>query len=389
MGGRRNKSNQGTRKCANSATDIDNDTDAEICTSARALPLPRNLNLFLEQLYEKRGSTREAALSSIIQISSLGYHYKFFEKNFTELLYQFLKSFTRGSVKESCLAIEALGLLAITVGCGDYGHELYKESAPVLSEALKTESQSKKLKLILDSLAIITFVGGNELEETERSMQSIWDFMHSKANLKEAQSVAIFSWSLLLSTMDIWSLGYKLWRGAIPFFEKLLAADHESTLIGARQALALIHELGSLEKFEADNPEKEEMNAEKTLKDECVPEIPVNIDKRVLKVSTTAQQIQLNFMKRLLGSGFVVHMKENVFLHDVFDFKPVRRQPGKELYLAERDEISINLFVPDVKKEENFQRIHKSQNSVFVKARTQIRNKNRDIKGEEQWCSED
>ncbi|KAJ0560239.1 hypothetical protein HanHA300_Chr06g0209261 [Helianthus annuus] len=76
------------------------------------------------------------------------------------------------------------GLLAINIGCGENSRELYKESAPVLSEALKTESQSKKLKLILDCLAIVTFVGGNELDETERSMQSIWDFMHSRTDSK-------------------------------------------------------------------------------------------------------------------------------------------------------------------------------------------------------------
>ncbi|KAI3768203.1 hypothetical protein L2E82_18694 [Cichorium intybus] len=63
------------------------------------------------------------------------------------------------------------------------------------------------------SLAVITFVGGNELEVTEKSMQSMWHFMHSRPDFKEAQSVAIFSWSLLLSTMDSWTLSYKHWRG--------------------------------------------------------------------------------------------------------------------------------------------------------------------------------
>ncbi|XP_024994614.1 uncharacterized protein LOC112527974 isoform X2 [Cynara cardunculus var. scolymus] len=326
----------------------------------------------------------------LFRVIALAINTNFLRKScFSELLYQCLKSLKRGSAKESYLAVEALGLLAITIGCGENGRELYRESFPVLSEALNTESQPWKLKLILDNLAIITFVGGNELEETERSMQSMWHFMHSRADIKEAQSAAIFSWSLLLSTMDSWSLSYKHWRGAVPFFKNLLESDHESILIGARQALALILELGCLEKFEGDASAMEEMDVEEVSKDGFVLEISVKIGTQRLKVNTLPQQIQLNFLKRLLGSGFVAHMKENELLHDVFNFKPEKRKPGRELYVAERDEVAINLFVPDVRREDSFQRIHKSQNSIFVKARTQIRNKNRDIRGEELWCSGD
>nr|GEW03033.1 hypothetical protein [Tanacetum cinerariifolium] len=295
--------------------------------------------------------------------------------------------------------------------------------------------------------------------------------------------VQLYSWSLLLSTMDSWSLTYKHWRGAIPFFKRLLEADHESTVIGARQALSLISELGCLEKFKGDTsapeemkaktevkenghvseisegdtstpeemkaetevkenghvpeisegntsapeemnvktvvkeghvleiskggtsaPEEvnvktvikdahvleiskcdtsapEEMNVRTVVKDDHVPKISVKIGRQLLTVNTSPQQIQHNLLKRLLGSGFVVHMRENELLHDVFKFKPAKRKSGRELYVAERDEVGIDLFVPDVIREENFRRIHNSQNSIFVKAKTQIRNKNRDIKG--------
>nr|GEY13455.1 armadillo-type fold protein [Tanacetum cinerariifolium] len=391
-------------------------TDA--CTSKRAQPVSKTLKQLLDQLYEKRGSTREAALSSIIQIFSFGYQHKFAEQNFTELL-------TR--------------LLAINIGCGENGLELYKESALIISEALNTESNSKKLKLILDRLAIITFIGGNELEETERSMQSIWHFMHSRAHLKDAQSAAILSWSLLLSTMDSWSLSYKHWRGVIPFFKSLLEADHESTVKfegdtsapeemkaetevkenghvseiseGNTSALekmnvqTVVKENGHVPKISEGNtsaleemnvktvvkeghvleiskggtsaPEEvnvktvikdahvleiskcdtsvpEEMNVRTVVKDDHVPEISVKIGRQLLTVNTLPQQIQHNLLKRLLGSGFVAHMRENELLHDVFKFKPEKRKSGRELYVAERDEVGINLFVPDVIREENF-----------------------------------
>nr|GEX67650.1 hypothetical protein [Tanacetum cinerariifolium] len=53
------------------------------------------------------------------------------------------------------------GLLAINIGYGENGEGLYKESALILSEALNTT---------LDSSVVIT--AGNELEESERSLQS-------------------------------------------------------------------------------------------------------------------------------------------------------------------------------------------------------------------------
>lgn len=72
--------------------------------------------------------------------------------------------FKKGSSKESCLAARVLGLLAITIGCGDNAHELYEESLAPLSQALKPGSEPVKLTSILDCMAIVAFVGGNDSE---------------------------------------------------------------------------------------------------------------------------------------------------------------------------------------------------------------------------------
>nr|GEY98563.1 zinc finger, CCHC-type [Tanacetum cinerariifolium] len=117
-----------------------------------------------------------------------------------------------------------------------------------------------------------------------------------------------------------------------------------------------------------DTSASEEMNVGTVVKDNHVPEISVKIGRQLLTV-TSPQQIQHNFLKRLLGSGFVVHMMENELLHDVFKFKPEKRKSGRELYVAERDEVGINLFVPNVIREENFRRIHNSQNSIFCEGK--------------------
>nr|GEW03032.1 putative reverse transcriptase, RNA-dependent DNA polymerase, Gag-polypeptide of LTR copia-type [Tanacetum cinerariifolium] len=58
----KNKYNQVTLKVGK----LETDTDTDACTSKLAQPVSKTLKQLLDQLYEKRGSTREAALSSII-----------------------------------------------------------------------------------------------------------------------------------------------------------------------------------------------------------------------------------------------------------------------------------------------------------------------------------
>ncbi|KAG8364194.1 hypothetical protein BUALT_Bualt19G0102900 [Buddleja alternifolia] len=217
------------------------------------------MDRFLDDLFAKRGSTREEALSSIINGLSINYRHPFAEKNFATLLYRFLNSFKKGSAKEIVLASRALGLLAITIGCGDNAHELYNESLPLISKALKSKTDSSLLSMI-DCLAIVTFVGANDSEETESSMQMIWHFIHSnigenivvKKHSPVVLSAAISAWSLLLTTLNGWSLNHNYWKGAISYFLGLLEEDDQSVCVAAGEALALICEVG-IEKFISNN----------------------------------------------------------------------------------------------------------------------------------------
>jgi hypothetical protein len=67
--------------------------------------------------------------------------------------------------------------------------------------------------------------------------------------------------------------------------------------------------------------------------------------------------IQLNYLKHFLGGGFIKHMQENEFLHDVFSFTPKKIGGGK----LSNDE----------------KRLFKSPNSALNKARTQFLAKQR------------
>ncbi|XP_062019492.1 uncharacterized protein LOC133736071 [Rosa rugosa] len=376
------------------------------------------LDQALDALYEKRGSTREKALASIVEAFNSSLQHEFVEKKFATLLHQCLNCIKKGSSKEICLASHVIGLLALTVGCGDNANEMLEESLPVISQAFKSGSEPTKTIALLECLAIITFVGGNDPEQTEKSMQVMWQVVHPKlkSNVVVVKPTAavittmVFAWSFLLTTVDGWKFNPKDWQESISYLSSLLDKDDRSVRIAAGEALALIFEIGSLEKFSvgtksSDDGSTEEGNypreyvhiqglkakiinqardlsaeaggkssAKKDLtnqrnmfrdileyfEDDYSPEISIKIGSDSLQTSTWSQLIQLNFLKHFLGGGFIKHMQENELLQDVLGFTPKKKCVDFENRLSGSEK-----------------RMFRSPNSALNKARTQQLNKQR------------
>ncbi|CAA7021424.1 unnamed protein product [Microthlaspi erraticum] len=414
----------------NAAMDLfDSDDDASSVSSSSTMQSERPgmddvqvhkdvlLDQSLDALYEKRSSTREQALASIVDAFNSDLQHEFVEKKFATLLHQCLNCTKKGSTKETALASHVIGLLALTVGLSDQAQEILEESVTPLSQALKSAREALKITSILECLAVITFVGGNSAEQTERSMQMIWQMINPKlgSNVVATKhppaviTAAVSSWAFLLTTVDRWTLGPKNWQEVVTYLSTLLEKDDRSVRIAAGEALALMFELGTLEKFaaeakaSADNgttvkegsasqealmhmlglkskitnqvrdlsveaggkgSAKKDLNTQRNLFKDLVeffeggyaPETSTKVGGDSLQTSTWYQMIQLNFLKHFLGGGFIKHMQENEFLHDVFDFTPKK---------SSRRESSDE------------KRLFKSANSALNKARTQFLNKQR------------
>ncbi|CAH8337211.1 unnamed protein product [Eruca vesicaria subsp. sativa] len=151
------------------------------------------LDQSLDALYEKRSSTREKALASIVEAFKSDLQHEFLQKNFSTLLHQCLHCIKKGSTKESSLASHVIGLIALTVGLGNQAQEILEESATPLSQALKSGREALRISSILECLAVITFVGGANAEQTERSMQIIWQMIHPKlvSNVSAGEALAL------------------------------------------------------------------------------------------------------------------------------------------------------------------------------------------------------
>ncbi|KAL8154049.1 hypothetical protein V2J09_011809 [Rumex salicifolius] len=380
------------------------------------------LDQALDALYEKRGSTREKALEAIIEAFSSNLQYEFLETKFATLLSLCLNSIKRGSAKEISLASRLVGLLALTSGCGNNAREILEEAITPMTQALRSRSEPSKTSSLIECLAVITFIGGNDLDETERSMQIMWEVVNPKlgANVVASKpsppviSAMVSAWAFLLTTVGRGSFSVKQWQEYIAYLSSLLDKDDRSIRIASGEALAVLFEIGVFDKVSAevkdseDNTNKEpgkprdghghlqglkakvmnqvkqlaaeaggkgqlkkDLNSQRNLfrdvldfvEDGYPPETSTKIGGESLTTSSWSHLIQLNFLKHFLKGGFVKHMQGNEFLHDVFGFSP------KKKFNLSEEEVSANKLAE--------KRLFKSPNSVMNKARTQHLNKQR------------
>ncbi|CAL5072010.1 unnamed protein product [Urochloa decumbens] len=339
------------------------------------------LDKYIDDLYEKRGSTREAALVKLVDAFESFMLHGLVENKYATLLSQFNNSVKKGSTKEVFLASRAIGLLAITLGAGSSSHEIMEESHPQLCRILQAWSDASKMIPALDCLAVITFVGATDLAETELSLKAMWDVIHPKSGSNVGTvrkpkppvlAAAISAWTFLLTTIGSWRINIDSWKEPIAFLSTLLEAEDRAVRMAAGEALALCFELnlldvsscedgddntggtgGSKNKLFLDmqalkakisglasnlsaeaggkGADKKNLTDQKDLFQrildfvkygEC-PEESIKIagKRDVLRVSSWSELIQLNFLKRFLGKGFLKHVKENGLLQDIFDIK--------------------------------------------------------------------
>lgn len=384
--------------------------------------LEHDLEKHLEALYEKRAQTREKALVELVKAFESQVLGGFVENKCVTLLNMFINSVKRGSAREVALAARAIGLLALTVGTGGNAHEIMEEAIPQLHQALKSGSDSLKRSSVLDCLAIITFIGGEAGDdaETEKSMKIIWELINPKSGSNvilsktppAVLSSAISAWSLLLTTVTQRKVNSTNWQESISLLSNLLEKEDRSVRFVAGEALALIFELNSVDKFSRNNTvsngldfegnnkahagmhagmsyiealkgkiltqardlsveaggkgsDKTDLGTQRILFQRVVDFIETkefdDVSVKVLNncspltISSWAQSIQLNFLKRFLASGYLKHMQDNELLHEIFNYKPKKRD---------------NLSVKE-------KRMYLSPNSAVNKERTQYLNKRR------------
>ncbi|KAM3291355.1 hypothetical protein P3S67_019644 [Capsicum chacoense] len=361
----------------------------------------KSLYPYMEDLLKKKLSVRESALRTLVEEFETNVQSEFAREYFFTLVRRCHNCLKRGSTTEIELALQLIGLVALTLGEGDYAHEIYEDSFVFLPQVLLKSKLSHAVK-VMECLSIVTLVGAKDSVDTERSMNFIWEFMSQES--KHPSSVAasaISAWALLFSDVEKRSISPKKWKGLIPYLLKQLEQDDEYVNGASIEALALIFENGSLEKF---SNQAEEYASIKDMKDGIMKEIKRicngikqdvskiledDYDKKTtltfggtrVSFTTWSQFKQINYIRRFLGYGFTNHMMENEHLHNIFRFAPATSECNDvvELCKPEFEEVAVRVFLPEIRRKDCKKRIYLSPSSLLSKGRTKLRNKHRSL----------
>ncbi|KAJ3691399.1 hypothetical protein LUZ61_020563 [Rhynchospora tenuis] len=236
------KKNKG-RQCDHSDMD-----DTESITED--FTFDNSLDKLFDDLYAKRSLTREEALVELVDAFESSNLLPFVEDQCTTISHLFINSIKKGMAKETNLACRAVGLLSLTMGGGTSSHEIMEDALPQLCKILSGSDQSK-VPAVVKCIALVTFLGANDLYETEVALEAIWKVIQPKSgnnvitmNYEPLVVVAaITAWSFLLTTIGTWKINPENWIEHISHLSTLLEVDDRSVRMAAGEAIALCFEL--------------------------------------------------------------------------------------------------------------------------------------------------
>ncbi|PNH11802.1 hypothetical protein TSOC_001291, partial [Tetrabaena socialis] len=132
----------------------------------------------LDALFEKRASTREKALASVIVMLRVEFRYEEAVQHNETLVARCLLGLKRGGPIESSRSSQLLGLHILTLGTGN--ESLFQSLRPELERAALGSNQGKGPEVqaaAVDSLALAAFVLAGEEEGTQgvmRRLRMLW-----------------------------------------------------------------------------------------------------------------------------------------------------------------------------------------------------------------------
>ncbi|MED6188664.1 hypothetical protein PIB30_088011 [Stylosanthes scabra] len=360
---------------------------------------------YMQKLEHKKASVREDGLSACIRIFNEGKQYSNnLEIHFLTYLFQVLNCLKKGLTREKQLASQALGLMAITLSETENAEEIYRNTISLVTELLLVPNERLepcRLIALVESLAMVTFFCASNSKQIQEAMQVIWEFICPKSKLRALRnqvvadttlSTLIYAWLFLLTKLESWEITYHHWQGAISLFLTLL--KEEATCVAAGEALALIFDCDSIDKF-VDNKTEEfsfesynglrkyikdiilkqlestSMEAKTALplkhmfnnaaradwdvlmyfKENKCPKYYERFDGQKLILSSWSSIIQLKFLKNFLGEEeFPNHMLQNEVIQHLFKFVP---------YYEEED--TPYLYEPTLKRIESRVYLHAAQ----------------------------
>nr|CAB3480173.1 unnamed protein product [Digitaria exilis] len=250
---------------------------------------------------------------------------------------------TEGPPKEQRLAFRAVGLLALSLG-GSSSEILAHTFQPLAKTISREQDDAVAVTVVaaaIDCLAAVTFAGARGRDEVERSLKVIWDLISGIGDAGASKTspqvliTAVSTWAFLLTTVVSETDTFcrkkpdnTVSNATVASLAGLLDHNDRAVRMAAGEALAVSELASELPSRGSNNtllPEQWDLFTQIAafLDRGEHPEklLPTSMEGCVaLRVSSWAKLVQLNFLTRFLGNGFVKHVQCNELFKEAFRY---------------------------------------------------------------------
>jgi hypothetical protein len=274
---------------------------------------------------------------------------------------------------EERLAYRATGLLAVTLHAA--APWFLAQSFPRLASTIHGQDDA------LDCLAAVTVAGARGKEDVERSIKAVWDLVAPSVSRPskitgdasaakaspQVLAAAVSTWAFFITTIVSVTDAHRKadWNAAVASLAGLLDNDDRAVRMAAGEALAVCVELNlmtsqkgvdalaaKVSELASEAPDRGSNNAMLPEQKDLFREIAAFLDRGerpeksmptsqdgcvALEVSTWAKHVQLKFLTRFLGNGFVKHVQGNELFVEAFSYGA---DEGKVLSIANKKQSS-------------------------------------------------
>lgn len=425
-GGRRGKSGHGGKRAEPTSDDdsSNNDVSSEssIQSDNRSMPDETNDNevdeitqqeAFEEKLKEaidgltqRSAKGRTVCFSGIEKIFAVKYVPDFVGDRKMTITDAVEKGLKKGRGDEQSTAARLSTLLCVQLGAFESAEGVCRDLKSTLTFIVNDTAASVQARSeCCWALSMNQFLSGNDAADTieiVHLLSNIFSGSYLKGNgaianisseLAALHAAAISSWTLLLTVMnpvEIYNLlasdRTNSYMPSLNRLKELLESPHLDVRLSAGEAFAVIFELGrefscdyeqdwSLDlieilkelatdsnKYRAKKDRKQQRanfrDILRYVEEDVVPEMHVRFGKEVLYLEGWCARTQYNACCRLLGPGINIHLAENQLLREIFHLG--------------------NKVVPVLTTQKTSKLERVLMNAAAFKARTILRNKNRD-----------
>ncbi|KDO27276.1 hypothetical protein SPRG_07524 [Saprolegnia parasitica CBS 223.65] len=356
-------SDDGSMSLGGSVASSDTDRSMDVDENDGELTQEEALRAHMEELLEKRTTTRVSALKKIEALLAQCIPLEMLQDNVDTLQTNVLYILRRPSPVEGVLGAQILALMALILGANEDGY--YSQIKGPLHLLVKSEAQASDVRaMALQALGTICFICSSDQEDTHAVLSACTAFFGNASNALAV--AALDTWGCLASTLPSATLVDDSFlapnlevflqllehadvdvRSAagenIALFFEALATAHveyvDRDVIAAK--LLLLSKDSSKKTSKRDRKEQRTVfrDVYKTVADDVSPSVTFSFQNEMLRFQDWCTLKQYSTLKKWLHVGFQEHLKYNNTVRGLLDLPLTSEEQPR---VEKRDTLSKN-----------------------------------------------